>query len=44
MSLVAKHETLDLTVAERGDPVGNALPALVLCCTCSSCSSKSSED
>jgi hypothetical protein len=44
MSLVPNRRTVDLTVVERGDPVGNALPALVLCCTCSSCSSKDSED
>jgi hypothetical protein len=41
------EELLDLTVAERGHGVGNALPAFPLCCSlvlciqlCSSCSSR----
>ena len=41
------EELLDLTVTERGRGVGNALPALPLCCSlalcftlCSSCSSR----
>jgi len=45
------EELLDLTVTERGYGVGNALPALLLCCSivlcvqlCSSSSSKPVED